>query len=126
MLTGLIIYLAGCGAFLIAYAAARPRIMARRYRRRLRLMTPDELADEARNCAKGAGYERAFPEAALFHQPRDWSQLSLSRAIDDLYASAVARDQQEGNLGGRDSLVFDFYDFGLAHIREVLDERPRA
>jgi hypothetical protein len=124
---GFVIYLGIGGAFLIAYAAAYPRMTIRRYRRKLRAMTPDELADEARNCAKGAGYERAFSDAALFRQLRDWSQLSLSRAIDDLYARAVAKDQQEGrSLGRRDSLVFDFYDHGLASIREVLDGRPPA
>ena len=47
-------------------------------------MTPDELAVEARACAKCAGYERAFAVSILFHRQRDWSQSSLARAIDAL------------------------------------------
>ena len=126
MLTGFVIYLAICGAFLMAYAAAYPRLVTRRYRKKLRSMTPDELADEARNCAKGAGYERTFADSMLFQQLRDWSQIALARAIDDLYAKVVARDEQEGNLGRRESLMFEFHDCGLASVREVLDEHPPA
>jgi hypothetical protein len=110
----------------LAYTSALPRLSFARHRRTLRRLTIDQLAAEARNCAKGAGYERTFPHALLFLRHRDWSQACLARAIDDLYAMAAERDQQEGIPIGPGSFVQDFYDFGLTHVREVLDSAPRA
>jgi hypothetical protein len=125
VVSGLIIYLGVAVAGLAAYAFARPRIEMRRHQRKLRRMTPDELAAEARDCAKGAAYDRLFPDAALFRQQRDWSQSALARALDELYARAAALDERERDPAGR-GVVFDFYDFGLASVREVLDHRPPA
>ena len=110
-------------AALIAYAFARPRLTMRRHQQKLRAMTPDELAAEARDCAKGAAYDRLFPDAALFRQHRDWSQSALARALDELYARAADHDDKDSDAAGR-GVLFDFYDFGLASVREVLDERP--
>jgi hypothetical protein len=125
VVTWLAFYVAISVASLIAYAFARPRLEIRRHRRKLLLMTPDELAAEARDCAKGAAYDRLFPDAALFRQQRDWSQSALARALDELYARAADLDEREHDPAGR-GVVFDFYDFGLASVREVLDERPPA
>jgi hypothetical protein len=121
----LIIYAAISIVFLIAYAVAEPRIKARRHNARLRAMTLDELAAEARECAKWAGYDQSFRDSALFHR-RDWSQSSLTQTLDDLYARAAAKDLQEGNRSGPGSQVFFFYDSGLASILEVLAKRPPA
>jgi hypothetical protein len=121
----LVIYVAISIVFLIAYAVAVPRIKRRRHDARLRAMAPGELAAEARECAKWAGYEQSFRDAALF-QPRDWSQSSLAGALEELYARAAARDLQEGNRGGPGSQVFFFYDSGLASILEILEKRPPA
>ena len=121
----LALYVAVSISALIAYAFARPRLEMRRHHRKLRLMTPDELASEARECARGAAYDRLFPDAALFRQQRDWSQSALARALDELYARAADLDERERDPDGR-GVVFDFYDFGLASVREVLDERPPA
>ena len=126
MVADFVICFALAVALTLAYTSALPRLAIKRHRRKLRRLTTDELAVEARNCAMGAGYERTFASALLFLRRRDWSQASLARAIDDLYALAVARDEQERNPAGPGSLVHDFYDFGLAQVREVLDERPRA
>ncbi len=121
----LALYVAISVTALIVYAFARPRLEMRRHHRKLRLMTPDELAAEARDCAKVAAYDRLFPDAALFRQQRDWSQTALARALDELYARAADLDELEHDPAGR-GVVFDFYDFGLASVREVLDERPPA
>jgi hypothetical protein len=126
VLRALVIYVGISIAFLIAYAAARPRIRLHRHRARLRAMTPDELAAEAREYAKWSGYDRSFGDSALFRQPRDWSQRSLARAIEDLYTRAAAQDLQDGHRGGPGSQVFYFYDSGLAALLEILDQRPRA
>jgi hypothetical protein len=121
-----VIFFAFSSALTLAYTSALPRLSIARHRRKLRRLTADELAVEARHCAKAAGYERTFASALLFLRPGAWSRASLARAIDDLYALAAARDQHEGNPAGPGSLVHDFYDFGLVHVRDVLDERPRA
>jgi hypothetical protein len=126
VLTGLIIYLAVSAACLLAYAAARPRLERRRFDRKLRAMTPDELATEARTYAHHAGYNTVFADAQLFRQPRDWSTAALARALDELYSKAAAQDQRDGHLAGPGSQVYFFYDCGLASIREALDDRPRA
>jgi hypothetical protein len=120
-----IVYVALIGALSMACLAARPHFEVQRHRRRLRTMTPDELAEEARHCAKSAGYERAFANAALFQRQRDWSLASLARAIDELYARAADLDQREGVAGAPGNLD-DFYAFGLSSVREALDEPPRA
>ena len=127
MLTGLVIYLAVSTALLLAYAAACPRLERRRFDRKLRAMTPDELATEARAYAHHAGYNTEFADAQLFRQSRDWSIAALARALDELYTKAATQDQHDGrNVGGPGSQVHFFYDCGLASIREVLDERPPA
>jgi hypothetical protein len=120
-----IVYFTIIGALSMACLAVRPHFEVQRHRRKLRSMTPDELADEARHCAKNAGYERAFANAALFQRRRDWSPASLARAIDELYARAADLDQRERIADVRGSLD-DFYAFGLCSVREALDDRPRA
>jgi hypothetical protein len=60
VLRALAVYAAVSIAFLIAYGAAIPRIRLRRFRARLRAMTPDELASEAREYARWSGYDRTF------------------------------------------------------------------
>jgi hypothetical protein len=124
--SGLVAYLSIAASVMLAYAAALPHLLVGRHRRKLRRMLPDELAAEARACAKSAGYERSFADALLFRRRRDWSQALLARAIDDLYAQAAQRDQREGNPTGPGSFVHDFYDFGLVHVREALDDRAPA
>lgn len=124
-MTWLAISLAISVAAVIAYTFARPRLEMRRHHRKLRLMTPDELAAEARDRAKGAAYDRLFPDAALFRRQRDWSQSALARALDELYARAADLEEREHDPAGR-GVVFDFYDFGLASVREVLEEPPPA
>jgi len=126
VLRALVIYVGISIAFLIAYAAARPRIRLHRHRARLRAMTPDELATEAREYAKWAGYDRTFGDSAIFRQARDWSQRSLARAIEDLYSRAAAQDLQEGNRVGPGSQVYFFYDCGLAWVLETLEKRSSA
>jgi hypothetical protein len=121
----LVIYVAISIVFLIAYAVAAPRIKTRRHYARLRAMPPGELAAEARECAKWAGYDQSCRDATLF-QPRDWSQSSLVQALEELYARAAARDLQEGNRVGPGSQVYFFYDSGLASILEILEKRPPA
>jgi hypothetical protein len=123
VLRALAIYVAISIAFLIAYAAALPRLKLRRHRARLRAMTPDELAAEARECAKWAGYDQTFGDSAVFRQPRDWSQSSLARALEDLYTRAAARDLRDGHRGGPGSQVYFFYDSGLASLLEILENR---
>lgn len=118
-----VVYLASLGALSMACLAARPHLAVQRHRRKLRAMTPDELAEEARHCARSAGYERAFANAALFQRRCDWSPASLARAIDELYARASDLDLREPDPPGR---LDDFYAFGLAHVREALDEPPGA
>jgi hypothetical protein len=125
VIRALVIYVAISIVFLIAYAVAAPRIKARRHHDRLRAMTPGELATEARECAQWAGYDRSFRDSALF-QPRDWSQSSLTQALEELYARAAARDLQEGNRVGPGSQVYFFYDSGLASILEILAKRLPA
>ena len=120
-----IVYFAIIASLSMAYLAARPHFEVQRHRRKLRSMTPDELAEEARHCARSAGYERAFANAALFQRRRDWSPVSLARAIDELYARAADLDERE-RMAEAPASVDDFYDFGLARVREVLGERPRV
>jgi hypothetical protein len=120
-----IVYLTIIGALSMAYLAARPHFEVQRHRRKLRTMTADELAEEARQCAKSAGYERAFSNAALFQRQRDWSLPALARAIDELYARAADLDERERTIDAPGSLD-DFYAFGLCSVRAALDERPRA
>jgi hypothetical protein len=121
----LVIYVAISVVFLIAYAIAEPRIKARRHDARLRAMSPGELAAEARECAKWAGYDQSFRDSALF-QPCDWSQSALTQTLEELYARAAAKDLQDGNRVGPGSQVYFFYDCGLASILEILNKRPTA
>ena len=49
--------------------------------------------------------------------------MALAKALDELYAELSAEDQRNGEVGPG-SFVYSFYDFGLASIREALDEVP--
>ena len=109
-------------AALIVGSWLPPRLALRRHRGRLRALSPHELAEEARRSADVAGIRKHFPRALLFDESQTWTAKALARALDELYADLSAADQRNGEVGPG-SFVYSFYDFGLASIREALQER---
>ena len=109
-------------AILIVASWLPPRLALRRHRARLRAISPRELAEEARRSADAAGIRKHFPEARLFDESQTWTSPTLAKALDELYAELSAEDQRNGEVGPG-SFVYSFYDFGLASIREALEER---
>lgn len=99
-----------------------PKLALQRYRARLRGMPAAELALEACRGAAAAGIRKNFPEARLFSDQPSWNWESLAEALDDLYASLAAEDRRSANAGPG-SWVYYWSDFGLASVREILDER---
>jgi hypothetical protein len=110
------------GAFLIVVTSLAPKLASRRYGARLRSMSTADLAVEACRCADAAGIRKHFSDARLFSNEASWTWESLAKALDDLYASLAAEDQRKSEAGPG-SWVYYWYDFGLASIREILNER---
>jgi hypothetical protein len=102
-----------------------PRLALQRHRARLRSLPAAELALEACRCADAAGIRRHFPEARLFSDHAPWTHESLARALDELHARLAAEDRRSAEAGPG-SWVYYWYDFGLASVRELLDERRRS
>lgn len=98
-----------------------PKLASRRHRNRLRLMQVADLALEALRSADAAGIRKRFPEAAIFRD-QPWTDESLAKALDDLYASMAAEDRRTTERGPG-SWVYYWYDFGLASIREAIHSR---
>jgi hypothetical protein len=120
------ICLTGLMALALGYAAAIPRRDFRRLDRKLRALTTDELAEEARLYARNAGYDATYGNALLFRQLRDWSPAALTRALDELYLRAALDDGRGRNGDDHDKQVRFYYQSGLAYIRDFLDKLRRA
>jgi hypothetical protein len=109
--------------FLVVGATLAPKLALRRHRNRLRSMQVVDLYREVLRSADAAGIRKHFPEAAIFNDQQSWTDLSLANALDDLYATMAVEDRRTAERGPG-SWVYFWYDFGLASIREVLDNRP--
>ena len=114
--------LAALAIFLSVGATLAPTLRLRRHRNRLRSMQVANLHREALRSADAAGIRRRFPDAAIFNDQPSWTDVSLAKALDDLYATMAAEDRRTAERGPG-SWVYSWYDFGLASIREVLDNR---
>jgi hypothetical protein len=89
-----------------------------RRREQLAAMSIDELADEARKCAIAAGHRQELYDLPLFQQ-RGWDRISLAVAIDNLADRLQIMDARSGAVGPAGRLS-EYYDYGLAEIRELL------
>ena len=111
------------GVLALVWIFVQPKLALRRHRKLLRLMSVTELAGEALRGADAAGIRSQFPAASLFDRQRSWNRVSLAKALDELYVSLDAEDRTNA-AAGPGSWVYYWYDFGLAEVREVLDEAP--
>ena len=122
MLMLLVGAIAAFAIFLVIGTTLAPKLASRRHRTRLRSMQAADLHREALRSADAAGIRKRFPDAAIFDDQLSWTDLSLGKALDDLYATMAAEDRRTAERGPG-SWVYFWYDFGLASIREVLDSR---
>lgn len=122
MLMLLVGALAALATFLVVGTTLAPALALRRYRNRLRSLQVTALHREALRSVDAAGIRRRFPEAAIFNDQPAWTDVSLAKALDDLYATLAAEDRRTAERGPG-SWVSSWYDSGLATIREVLDNR---
>jgi hypothetical protein len=111
----------GYAIFLVAGTVLTPKLALRRHRNRLRSLPIADLALEAIRSADAAGIRKHFPQASIFNDQR-WTAKSLAKALDDLYASMATEDRRTAEVGPG-SWVYFWYDFGLASIREILDDQ---
>ena len=122
MLMLLVGAIAALAIFLVVGTILAPKLALRRHQNRLRSMKVADLHREALRSADAAGIRRRFPEAAIFNDQPSWTDVSLAKALDELYATMEAEDRRTTERGPG-SWVYFWYDFGLASIREVLDNR---
>lgn len=92
-----------------------------RHRAWLRALPAQELASEVRRLAVFAGLEE-FQTVQELAQDLPWTDVLLLEKLEALLAAVSQKDLEAGRTG-RDSHLFEFYDTGLATIREILSAR---
>lgn len=105
-------------------AAYLPRRRHGDWRAALRRATPNELAEQVAGIVRAQGWERHGSGRALTELPstQPIALEALAHTLDSLYAE-LTREDTEAARSGRDGAAFDFYEVGLAGIREVLASR---
>lgn len=109
-------------AFALLMLPYQARLASHTRLRRLRTMSIDELAGEATENATRSGLRAQFTEASLF-TAQHWDPRSLSQALSELQAHAVAADA-ESDKSGTGRWVTAFREVGLAAVLEAVRERP--
>src|SRR4051812_27276180 len=90
---------AALAILLVLGTTLAPKLALRRHRNRLGSMQVVGLRHEALRSADAAGIRKHFPEATIFNDQQSWTDLSLAKALDDLYALMAADDGRTAERG---------------------------